>query len=292
MDTFLIATNLFLLLFWVRLWSEPDKELYFNPFLSAPTRFTDRVLGFLRPAIPLPGRLLALLLIVFFLTFRAVLANNFMPEEPWTITIGTFFRYAPRTPDVYGVILFSVLDFLFFIARFWGVYVLVQLLTPIPRRDRAAQTFFYAALPISMFRRWSQLVLLLAVHAVLAYEISQAGTPLTAPVAAAVAHPALPLATAATFNLIQLGRLALFSVADSLLMAWQLMFALLVTSFAALMLQNPLLTAVSTEGVNTLLGGTRKRLLIGFLDLTPLLYMGSVYLLYNMVVLPILFASM
>jgi hypothetical protein len=184
---------------------------------------------------------------------------------------------------VYGVILFSILDFLFFIARFWGVYVLVHLLTPIPRRDRAAQTFFYAALPLALFRLWSQIVLLLCVHGLLVYEVNQAGMLVTRHAAEA---------PVATISLLHLGRLALFSVADSLLMAWQLMFALLVTSFAALMLQNPLLTAVSAEGVNTLLGSTRKRLLVGFLDLTPLLYMASVYAVYHIIVLPFVLTSL
>jgi hypothetical protein len=278
-DTFLIVTNLFLLIFWVRIWSSPEKELYFNPFLSAPTRFTDRVLTFLHPVLPLPERVLALLLIVFFLAFRGLLVAYLLPEAPWSLTIGTLYHFVPREEDVYGTLLFSILDFLFFIARFWGVFTLVGLLTPIPRRDRATQTLYYAALPISLLRTWLQIVALVLLHGLLVFQTNQLGLP--APTAA-------NLPTAAAFSLRQLGPLTLLSVADSLLMAWQLMFALLVTSLAAVILQHPMLNAISAEGVNTLLGGGRKRMLVGFLDLTPLLYMASLYLLYYLALLPLL----
>ena len=80
MDIFLLLTNLLLLLFWVRLWSQPDRELYFNPLLSAPTRLTDRVLDFLRPALPLPERLTTLLLLVFLLAFRGA-AWHHLPND-------------------------------------------------------------------------------------------------------------------------------------------------------------------------------------------------------------------
>ena len=102
METFLVITDLLLLLFWVRLWSLPDKELYFNPLLSAPTRLTDRVLDFLRPVLPLPGRLTALLLLAFLLAFRAAGLNHFRAEEPWVLTVGTIYHFSPREPGAHG----------------------------------------------------------------------------------------------------------------------------------------------------------------------------------------------
>jgi len=290
METFLVITNFLLLLFWVRLWSLPDKELYFNPFLSAPTRLTDRVLDFLRPVLPLPGRLTALLLLGFLLAFRAVAVNHVRAEEPWGITIGAIRSFSPREPGVHGALTFSALHFLFFIARYWGVYVLIQILTPVLRRDRASEAFHFAALPLAALQRWAQILLLLAVHGVLVYELNLVGAiTIHAPPSGEV-HTFAPPVADASGQLLYLGCLTLLSVADLLMMAWQLMFALLVGSFAAAMMQNAALNAICNEGVATMLGGTRKRLIVGFLDLTPLLYMGGVYILYYIVVLPLLFS--
>lgn len=292
METFLLVTDLLLLMFWVRLWSQPDKDLYFNPFLSAPTRLTDRVLDFLRPALPIPGRLTALLLLAFFLVFRAVTLQHFLVDEPWVLTLGTHVHFLPREPGASGAMTFSVLHFLFFVARYWGVYLLIQFLTPIPRRDRSSQAFAFAALPLPLLRRWMQLLLLLAVHGLLVLELSRVGfIPPTAPDAPphAIEAAVLPSGPVSLRNLVCL---CLLSVADALTMAWQLMFALLVSSFVAAMLQNAALLAISNEGVSTMLGGGRRRLIVGFLDLTPLLYMASIYLLYNIALVPSLLAVM
>jgi hypothetical protein len=216
--------------------------------------------------------------------------NRFRAGEPWTIAVGTLFDFSPRAPGLHGALAFSVLHFLFFIARYWGVYVLIQFLTPALRRDRASEAFHFAALPLAALRRWAQILLLLAVHGMLVYELNLVGAITVHALPGVAAHPFAPPVADASGRLLYLGCLSLLSVADLLMMAWQLMFALLVGSFAAAMLQNAALNAVCNEGVATLLG-TRKRLLVGFLDLTPLLYMASVYLLYNLVVLPFLFSA-
>jgi hypothetical protein len=292
METFLIITDFLLLLFWVRLWSLPDRELYFNPLLSAPTRLTDSVLDFLRPVLPVPGRLTALLLVVFLLVFRAVALNHFLAGEPWVITVGSYFRFSPHAPGLHGALTFSALHFLFFVARYWGVYVLIQILTPVLRRDRASEAFHFAALPLAALQRWAQILLLLTVHGVLVYELSVVGALNTHLPAGVDMRPLVLPAADAAGRLPYLICLILFSVADLLLTAWQLMFALLVGSFAAVMLQNAALNAICNEGVATLLGGIRKRLLIGFIDLTPLLYMAGVYILYHIVVVSVLLAAM
>jgi hypothetical protein len=288
MEAFLSITNLLLLLFWVRLWSRPEHDLYFNPFLSAPTRLTDRVLDFLRPVLPLPQRVTALLVLVFLLTLRAAALNYFRPEVPWSITLGTLFRFAPRDAGLPGMLLFSTLQFLFFVVRFWGVYVFVQLLTPVPRRDRASEAFHFAALPLSMLRRWAHPLVLVAAHALLVYELNavsvlDAANPLSAELKTFV-----PPAAGAAGHVPFLACLTLFSLADPLLLAMHLMFACLIGSFIAALLQSPMLQAVCAEGVNVLLGNAGRRLVVGFIDLTPLLFMAAVYLAHNILVFSLL----
>ena len=290
MDTFLLLTNLLLLLFWVRLWSQPDRELYFNPLLSAPTRLTDRVLDFLRPALPLPERLTTLLLLVFLLAFRGAAWYRLFPEAPCAVTIGPLFRFVPREPGVAGALAFSLLSFLFFVACYWGVYVLTSFLTPVRRRDRTSEAFRFAALPLAALPRVAQLLLLLAVHGALLYVLCQVGIPGAAPTPQAssghVPAAALPALTL-TQQPIQLVYLGLLSVADLLATALHLMFALIVGSFAAALLQNPAIGILCNEGIAVLLG-TRQRLMIGFLDLTPLLYLVALHLLYIQAICPFL----
>lgn len=290
MDTFLLFTNLFLLLFWVRLWSRPEQELYFNPLLSAPTRWTDRVLDFLRPALPLPEGLTTLLLLVFLLAFRGAAWHHLFPEAPWFIAIGPVLRFVPREPGVAGALAFSLLSFLFFVACYWGVYVLTQFLTPVLRRDRASEALRFAALPLSALPRWAQLLLLLAAHGLLVYELCLVGTPGAAPMphASSASLPAAALpALILTQQPVQFVYLGLLSVADLLVTAIHLMFALLVGSFAAALLQNLAMGMLCNEGIAALLG-TRRRLMIGFLDLTPLLYLVGLHLLYVQAICPFL----
>ena len=269
MEPFLNVTDFLLLLLWVRLWSLPEQELYFNPFLSAPTRVIDQVLDFLRPVLPLPERVRVLIVLTCLLAFRAITRNYFRPEVPWEITLGEIFHFSPQASGVRGALTFSLLHFGFFVANYWGVYVLIQIVTSVLRRDRASEVFHFAALPLSaLHRRWAQILLLLAVHGVLVYELSLVGFNLQ--IATVEAPP----------NLIFLGGLILLSVADLLMMAWQLMFALLMGSLVATLLQNHGLNLICNEGIATLLG-TRKRFMIGVLDLTPLLYMMSLYVIYQ-----------
>jgi len=280
MDTTLTITNLLAFLFWVRLWSQPDRDLYFNPFLSAPTRLTDRILDFLHPVLPLPGRLMSLLLLVFLLVFRALALHNIFAQGPWTIAVGTIFSFAPAESGLPGALRFSALHFLFFVVRFWGVFVLLQLLTPVPRRDRATEAFHFAALPLSALRRWLQVALLVAANAILVYELSLSST---AQIPAEIRARMATLPMLADFRHAPVFVcLVAFSLTDLLMMSWQLMFALLVGAFFALVLQNPALNAVCGEGIGTLLGVTRRRLVVGMIDLTPLLYMFVVYLLYSL----------
>ena len=292
MDLFLTATNCLLLLFWVRLWSRPDRELYFNPFLSAPTRLTDRSIDFLRPALPLPDGLLALLLLLFLLAFRAAVLIAAHAELPWQITLGTVFLFVPRTPDVNSGMIFSLLHFLFFIVRYWGVYVLIQCLTPVRRRDRTSEAFRFAARPLSMLRTWAQILLLLATNGVLVAALTYFGAPYSHPLIAGTEHLVVPALPATDIHLPELALLTLCSIADLLVTAWQLMFSLLIGAFAAAMLQNALLGTVCNEAVATMIGSTRKRLIVGIIDFTPLLYMLSAHLLYTAVVMPILRAAL
>lgn len=282
MEALLIVTNLFFLLFWVRLWMLPEQELYFNPFLSGPTRLTDRVVDFLRMALPFSGRLVCLLVLVFLLVFRGLALYQFAPQWTWAIRVGSSFAFVPHTPGLHAACIFSVLDLLFFVARLWGLYVLTQLLTPVLRRDRASEVLHVAALPLSTLQRWMQVLLLLLVHAGLIYELTWVGA-VTLALPPGVPPPAAhPTSVPACHQLAHHAWLIVLSLADSLRAAQACLVAFFIGGFAALFIQNATLNAISNDGINVLLGRFARRIMAGLFDLTPIVYyfvLGGVYAL-------------
>jgi hypothetical protein len=283
MDPLLIVTNLFLLLFWVRLWSRPEQELYFNPFLSAPTRLTDWILSFLRPVLPFPGRLVSLIILTFFLLFRGVVLRHFATEAPISIAVGLVFQFVPRVEGLHGALIFSALHFFLFVAHFWGLYLCIQILTPVLRRDRASEAFHFAALPLSALRWWLQVLLLLVMNGFLIHELLTTGT-LTVQTPAGMATPPPPPAAGDPVKqILYHGWLTALSVADSLLLAKNAMIVFILGGLAAMLSQNPLLNAISNEGVNVLLGRFARRVCIGLFDLTPILYFFAMDIAYALV---------
>ena len=280
MDPILIVSNLFLLLFWVRLWSLPERELYFNPFLSAPTRLTDRILDFLRPVLPIPGRLAALLILAFLLIFRGIVLNHFAETAPMSITVGLVFQFTPRLAGLHGALIFSALHFFLFIAHFWGLYLCIQLLTPVLRRDRASEAFHFAALPLSALRWWLQIPLLVVLNVFLVYELISVGILSVQTPPGMPAPPPLPADGEWVKQILYHGWLTALSVADSLLLAKNAMIVFILGGLAAMLTQNPLLNAISNEGVNVLLGRFVRRVCIGLFDLTPILYFFAMDIAY------------
>ena len=289
MDFFLLATDILLLLFWVRLWSAPRGDFHFNPFLSAPTRLTDRVLSFLQPVLPLPERLLALLVLVFLLGFRAVAVDRLAGGPPWSVTIGLFFTFMPHAVGLHGALAFSLLDFLLFVARLWSLYLLVQLLTPVPRHDRASQAFAVAARPFSEIPGWLRLFALAAAQVAIMYALTGAGVLVRHVPEGMPAPPALPGPGAPwLISVLYHGWLAALSAADALLAARACLVAFILGSLASLLLQSAALNAICNEGIAVLLGRFGRRAPVGMFDFSPVLYYFGVSILHWLVAIGVL----
>jgi len=289
MDAILTATHFLALLFWVRLWSQPDHEFYFNPFLSAPTRLTDRVIDFFKPVLPLPGKLMALLILGFLLVFRTVAIHYFNPDWNWPIRLGEFLVFTPKTEGLDGLLIFGFLNFLFFIVRFWGVYLLIQLLTPVLRRDRASEVFHVAALPLSALRKWAQVLLLVVTQALLIYEMNIFGVMhvTIAPEISSLAGMSsftMAINQCHDFPLLYHGWLAAISIADSLQAAVSCLMVFLIGGFVAFFLHNQLMLVVCNEGVSVLMGRFSRRTQVGMMDFTPLIAIIALRILYSLVV--------
>jgi len=277
MGTVLILVNFLLLLFWIRLWADPGRAFYFNPFLSGPMRLVDAVVG----ALGLPARLTCMLILAFGLVFRAALAFHF--GHPWPIVIGAIFPFAPRAAVFSQLLVFSVLDFLLFIARLWTAYVLIRLITPSNRADRATEAFAFAVRPFSLLAPPLRLALLAIAHLLIVWEL----TPYLDGNAIANIQSAVPpmprvVLPDALAGLLKLGWMAAASFADGLNAMRAALVAFVIGGLAAAILQNPVLRQICHEGMNVILGRfARAPFAAGMMDFTPLIFFFALHLLYS-----------
>lgn len=287
MLSFQIIFNLLILLFWVRLWSTPANEFYFNPFLSGTVRLTDSVLAFVRPVLRLPEPVAALLALLFIGAFKTLFLGRM--GGAWTLTVGSVFHFSPASSgDLWGPhFLYSALDAALFLARFWTVYFLVVAISTQQRASRAQEAFAYFARPFSRLPFLAQPVVLLVLHGALAFALCRSGVLTeamagqTAEVEKAAASPFLtgPLLV----QLLKTGWLGVLSMADGLALLTQALFILILGNFAAAIFQIASVTIICHEAVEMLLGRfARNRAATGFgLDFTPLIFFFVVSMTYD-----------
>lgn len=282
----LLVFNVIFLLFWLRLWSAPDKEFYFNPFLSGTIKLTDSVIAFLRPVLYMPEQAAALVILLFLILFKALLFVRL--NLAWNITLGTFFQFAPaRAEDLPHLLLFSVLHIAAFLLRLWTVYLLVRLITPPFRTTRATEALAFFARPFSRLPALAQPFALFALHVALAFALSRTGAlsilvqPLEAP------KPALtsPFTEGPLYvQLLRTGWLGALSFADGLMLLTRGLFVLIIGNLGAAIVQARGATIICSEGAELLMGRFARRSTVGMgFDFTPLIFFFVVDLLYNSV---------
>ncbi len=285
MDYLIFSFNLLLLLFWIRLWSAPSKEFYFNPFLSGTIKFTDSALAFLRPVLYLPEQAAATVILLFVILFKALLFLRL--QVPLTIKLGTFFHFSPIVVGdrMSGLLLFNLLHFAAFLLKLWTVYLLVRLITPPFRSNRATETFDFFARPFSRLPLLAQPFVLFALHAALAFTVSRTGALSTL---SQITESAKPITTSPFLagplfaQILKTGWLAALSFADGLSMLTRALFILILGNLAAAILQARGAVIICSEGVELLLGRfARNRIGGAGFDFTPLIYFFVVDMMYN-----------
>ena len=281
MSTLLFATNLFFLLLWMRLWKLAEHEFYFNPLLSAPTRLTDRLVDFLRPVLAgFPPRAIVSVTLVFLLAFRGILLCSLGSD--WTIAVGSSYARSFPVGSWTGCILFSLTEFIVFLIRLWGLAFLVALMTPVPRRDRVTEAFRCFTLPFSVLPRLSMFPAIVLLNALLVLHLQHTGRPFAGPLPNGL--PAIAVAVdwqAPLRAILQTAWLTGLALTDIFLFAYGAMMGVVIGSLVALFIQNRGLQVLANEAVRVLLGGfSRRPLMVGMLDLTPLAYFFGMHLLH------------
>ncbi len=282
MDFILYGFSVAALIFWIRLWSAPAREFYFNPFLSGTIRLTDGVFAFLRPVLFMPERAAALAVLLFVLLFKTVVSWRFGGD--WLIRIGQGFAFAPLPSANHAVslFLFSALQTAVFILRLWTVYLLVRLITPPFRSTRASEALAFFVRPFSYVPTVLQPAVLLALHGVLAFTLTHACvlTQSPTPDAAQTLNPFI--AGPIYAQLLKICWLAAISFSDGLMFLTRGLFVLILANFGASLLQSRGAAIICSEGVDLLLGRFARRggTGLGF-DFTPLIFFFVADLLYT-----------
>ncbi len=285
MEYLQLAFTVVLLLFWVRLWSAPANEFYFNPFLSGTVRLTDVVFAYLRPVLNLPERGACLILLFAVFTFKTLLAGRF--GFTWTFTIGS--TYIFTSPSVAGVwkphFLFSALHAVLFLVRLWSVYFIVRLISDRGRNTRATEAFAYFARPFSRLPLLAQPVMLLAINVALAFLLARHASLGTASLTGrtAVAVSDSPFVTGPLIvQTLKTAWLAALSCADGLALLTRALLFAIIGNFGAAILQAHGAALICHEAVELLLGRfARNRAAAAGLDFTPLLFFFVVNVLYS-----------
>ncbi|MDD4101737.1 MAG: hypothetical protein PHU80_03785 [Kiritimatiellae bacterium] len=287
MSYFILFFNFIALFFWVRLWSAPAKEFYFNPFLSGTVKLTDTILAFLRPVLYMPAQAAACCVMLFIVVFKTVALHRL--NIGWNITVGTYFNFSPPAAanPVLPILLFSFMQTALFIIRLWTVYLLVRLITPAFRSSRALEALDFFCRPFSWIPFALQPLALLALHGVTALILTRTGSlgitphPLGEPTPSAVSPF---MQGTILLQMLKTGWLAALSLADGLMLLTRCLFALIIGNLLAAISRAQGLSIICSEGVEMLLGRFARRGAAGMgFDFTPLIFFFVVDLLYNSV---------
>jgi hypothetical protein len=281
MATVFVLVNCILLLFWIRLWADPRREFYFNPFLSGPIRLVDAVVG----ALGLPAKFTCLLMLACGLVFRAALALRFGYE--WKLSLGSIFDFTPRILSFPNLLVFSVLDFLLFIARLWTVYLLIRMITPSNRRDRGTEAFEFSARPFSLLTPPLRIALLATVHLLIVLELQmlvtmQLATRIPEIIAGGARFLTVSDWPAGLVSVLKLGCMVAASCADGLNAMRGALITCIIGGLAAMLIGNQIFRQIFAEGLTVILGRfARAPLVAGMMDFTPLIFFFALRLIYN-----------
>ena len=247
MDYLNLLINLALLFLWCRIWTDDENTFFFNPLISAPMRVVDKMLGVLRMPLPfLPNRALAALALLGALAVKAaVLPAGFSAGYGYKI----FY-------------LSEILYFLIFTLQIAALNALLRLMSP-QRYGRAAQVADLVSRPVGWMRPVAPQ--LLAVF-IAVYVCGSALSVLTS----------LPHVNARLFFEFFINKQMVAFAAThflNILLIWsQLTLLAILSSWTGLIMPGRPIAMYGREFCSLLLGRFSGLLVVGMMDLTPLIF--------------------
>jgi uncharacterized protein YggT (Ycf19 family) len=262
--------NLFLMLFWLAIWHRDDRALSLNHMLAPLARIQKSMIDFLQPVLPfLPRPVIALLAFIFLLVFRGLAVPH---NVNWAISLGFAATWTDGT-SLRGCLFMSVMSFAVFLFKLWCVSLIyVSTRRGASVRDssdalyQVSHPFVDVPIPLRPFA-------LLGFGILLAWLFAAIGV---APQGAAAPAFSWSPAAAARLLVISLsGWVAVLPVLQSLLVL------VIIGSFVSLFTGSHALAAYCGEWIDLLIGPLRRYpLRIGMLDLTPLVFVFLLRVVY------------
>ncbi len=277
--------NMAIILLFVRLYAQPDRESFFNPFVTFTTSRTDRLIARLSPLLALPEKAVLVLLLLFVFLFKSMLISR-IGQLPG-VDFGEAFRCLPPAAGLRQhapLLFFNLLETLSFTLKFWCFHFFTTLIASPTGFTRASQALNYYARPFSEMPLLFRPFFLIGCHMVLAFiavntgvlttNSLQPGGAFTA--TAAIVSSPFPVSMIKTASL---GTLAFFEGISVMISA---LFAFIIGSLLAALLQKPGIMTVCREGTDLVLGRfARGRAVQTGLDFTPLIFFVVANLAYN-----------
>ncbi len=249
-----LAINLFLLFLWCRIWTEDENTFFFNPFISAPMRVVDRILGFFHHALPfLSNRVLAAI---------ALLA---------ALTIKTFIFLSPvRSAPLYVYIAHEVANFFVFTLQITCIYALLRLMSK-PRLDRAGQVADLLTRPVGKISPVAYQLLLAPICMYLIHVI-QHTLPMLSSIRSIIATGDILRPDNLRFLFYTPFVFSLTSFIGTLQVWSQCTLLAIVVSLVGLITPQSPVAACGRDFARLLLGHFSGLLVVGMMDLTPFLF--------------------
>ena len=295
--------NLILLALVARICSPSRPEFFFNPFVSGPNGWLDRLHNFFRPALRLPDRVADVALFVLVFTVKTMLLYRLGFQSAtaiglWLISSPLHAHDAsPSLPQLFNA---SAIESALFILRVWSAFIFISAITAGTHLSRAYDAFCFFTRPFSRITPTLRPIVLLLLgficcRAMLAF------TEITDPeIMSRITggQQALPRffmptdkITAATFTegprqliAIRTLWLALLVAADGLRYANQILFSAIIGSIACLIFRSRGGLTVCNECVAMVLGRFRSpNIAAGGIDFSPLIYFFVVNIAYSFI---------
>jgi hypothetical protein len=277
--------NMAIILLFVRLCAPPDRETFFNPFVVFTTSRIDRATALLKPMLALPEKAVLVLLLIFVFLFKSLLISR-IGLQPG-VDFGEAFRCLPPAAGMRQhapLLFFSLLETVSFTLKFWCFHFFAGLIAAPSGFTRASQALNYYARPFSAMPLLFRPFFLIGCHMVLAFIAVNAGVLATNALqpgaaftdTAAIAASPFPVSVIKTASL---GALAFFEGISVMISA---LFAFIIGSLLAALLQKPGMMTLCREGSDLVLGRfSRGRATQAGLDFTPLIFFIVANLAYN-----------
>lgn len=276
--------NIILVFLFVRLCTKTESDFFFNPFVGYVAGRLNKLLAFLKPVLALPEQMAILIIIIFLFFFKTLLFSRLGPAI--YITFGELLKCNPSEamPEQISLLLFSLLNTISFLFKFWSFYFLASLITAPNRKTRAMEALQYYARPFSYIPFLYQPFVLLALHAALAHIAYSFGTLAYLPLGSDAPIVITLSASPFIIRMVKTLWLGLLSFSDAIMAMIQVLFIGIIGSMIATVMRRKDMMTLCNEASGLVLGRfARSASSRAGMDFTPIIFFFAAHYGYMII---------